>query len=823
MVDNTQHTKDVNLDAAIADIEKSFGKGSIMSLGNRIPVKIDSISTGVLSLDIALGIGGIPKGRVTEIFGPESSGKCIKEDSYVLSMDGWTELNTYNNAREGDFSPVNQLVYSIDGFENTEALYNDGYKNTIKVKTRFGFEIEGTYEHPLLVFDGEEFVFKKLQDMKEGDYLCIQRNQQVFSKKLVKFPLFVFIPKKGGNNYISYSVPDSLNKEGARFFAYIIGEGHIGSKKGDMTFSNSDENLLEDFSSVCLKLFNYIPRLRNTPIENSCKELQISSVFIKQFLKISGITMSISKDKVIPSCILHSPKEIQREFLRTYFDCEGSVSEDWIELTSASEKLTIQLQLQLLNFGILARRRKSFIAATNGKNIKRPYWTLYISGKSNLDIFQKEIDFSILSKKCKLRDMLIKERKCVNTNADSIPNMKNLLIRLRESIITDLGTKTGGSNRKGKGLKNLLGGLLCDRIRDITSGWCNLTYVVTENLLNALASYKELPEIKKLKEIVHYNYFFDPITELSLSSAYVLDFVIPKNHVFTSNGFISHNTTLTLHIIAEAMKNNGRAAFIDAEHALDIIYAAALGVDTKRLLVSQPDNGEQALDIVEKLVLSNALDVIVIDSVAALVPRSEIEGEMGDASMAVQARLMSKALRKLTAIISKSNTAVIFINQLRQRIGIMFGNPDVTPGGNALKFYASVRLDIRKMTNIKVKEEVIGSHTKIKVVKSKVSPPFRETEVNIRYGKGVYIAEDLVDLAVTYGIIKRAGAWYTLNEDRFQGKEQLVGLVEKDTIVQQILRTEILQKVNSNEPAVSTTPVVGKDCDNDGVIIDGSN
>jgi len=235
----------------------------------------------------------------------------------------------------------------------------------------------------------------------------------------------------------------------------------------------------------------------------------------------------------------------------------------------------------------------------------------------------------------------------------------------------------------------------------------------------------------------------------------------------------SGKTTLCLHVIAEAQKMGGLAAFIDAEHALDVNYAKRLGVDTPNLLISQPDYGEQALEITDTLVRSNAIDIIVIDSVAALVPRSEIEGEMGDATMGVQARLMSQALRILTGAISKSKTAVVFINQLRSKIGVMFGNPETTTGGNALKFYASLRLDIRRIAAIKEGTDVVGNRTKVKIVKSKVAPPFKEVEFDILYSEGISKTGDLIDLAANFGILKKSGSWFTYNEDRFQGREQL--------------------------------------------------
>ena len=276
---------------------------------------------------------------------------------------------------------------------------------------------------------------------------------------------------------------------------------------------------------------------------------------------------------------------------------------------------------------------------------------------------------------------------------------------------------------------------------------------------------------------------------------------LPKGRVIEIFGpESSGKTTLALHAISEAQKNGGIAAFIDAEHAFDRFYAEKLGVDINNLLISQPDNGEQALEIADNLIRSGAIVILVVDSVAALTPKSEIEGEMGDSKMGLQARLMSQAMRKLTATISKTNCCCIFINQLREKIGVMFGNPETTTGGNALKFYASVRIDIRRQTQIKEGENVVGNHVKVKVIKNKVAPPFRTAEFDIVYGEGISKAGEIIDMGVEYNVIKKSGSWFSYNDAKLaQGREAAKQIVNDNPELMKELEDKIKEAIQAQE------------------------
>ena len=409
----------------------------------------------------------------------------------------------------------------------------------------------------------------------------------------------------------------------------------------------------------------------------------------------------------------------------------------------------------LLNFGIVSKKRQRY-----NKQYRSFYHYLSITGQVDKQHFAHKIGFTSQRKQQKLLKHL-KTLRLSATNVDSIPHLNQRLAKL----FLKFKQKIRMTNR-------LDWKLLYDYLPEMAKKPSLLTYPRLEKILRAFRKGAQLPEYKAIKSLFDRQLFWDPVVNIKPSLAHVFDFTVPKNATFFANGFLNHNTTLCLHVIAQAQKRGGMAAFIDAEHALDVNRAKIIGVNVEDLYLSQPDTGEQALEIAETLIRSGAFDVIVVDSVAALVPKAEIEGEMGDSMMGVQARLMSQAMRKLTAAISRSKTTMIFTNQLRMKIGVVFGNPEVTTGGMALKFYASIRLDVRKVGKIEEGEEIIGSRHRARVVKNKVAPPFQETEFDVMNVGGISHVGGLLDVGEKYGLIDKSGAFLKFaGEILGQGRE----------------------------------------------------
>ncbi len=593
------------LDTALAQIERQFGKGSVMRLGDEARAPVEVIPTGAIALDVALGIGGLPRGRVVEIYGPESSGKCLTADTLVWTDRGLETvaeifhrcgLPTGVAVRTTDVRDLGVRVVNERGeLEPVHALTHNGRQPVVRVTFTSGRAVTVTANHPLRVLDtGGRLLWRAAGQLAVGDLLA----SALFGAEEAAGGWWSAAESAGPSlTEVSEAEATELGEQlGARYAA----SGGPGSAAG-----------AEPVAAWGTAPDRGLPRLR-----------------------LAGA-------------------KAQRTFLDALLDATDTAEGSPLVLAGLPEALARELQVLLYGLGTPVT-----LTGSDGDG-----WTLQ-----------------------------------------------------------------GGAATSRAG-------------RTVTVGGMGYRY----EAVVAVTAVGEQP---------------------------TFDLALPDTHSFLANGLLSHNTTVALHAVANAQRSGGIAAFIDAEHALDPDYARRLGVDTDALLVSQPDTGEQALEIADMLIRSGALDVIVIDSVAALVPRAEIEGEMGDSHVGLQARLMSQALRKLTGALSQSKTTAVFINQLREKVGVMFGSPETTTGGRALKFYASIRLDVRRIETLKDGTEAVGNRTRVKVVKNKMSPPFKQAEFDILYGQGISREGGLIDLGVEQGIVRKSGAWYTYDGDQLgQGKE----------------------------------------------------
>jgi recombination protein RecA len=431
----------------------------------------------------------------------------------------------------------------------------------------------------------------------------------------------------------------------------------------------------------------------------------------------------------------------------------------------------------LYGFGIPAT-----LTSKQVEGYDQDYWTVTVN-PTVAHRFIEEIGFRSERRQKQVEENF--RRSGHDSRFENIPGLRELVIDIRDSV---------GGDRE---FDRIAGDLFRDSM-DLSCSRTRLQRIVAWADERAEAmSVSGRAAIEYLRALADSRYTYDRVEAVEDAGEQpTFDLHLPGTHSFLANAVLSHNTTVALHVVAEAQRNGGIAAFIDAEHALDPIYAKAIGVDVDELLISQPDTGEQALEIADMLVRSGALDVLVIDSVAALVPRAEIEGEMGDSHVGLQARLMSQALRKLAGNLSKSKTTAIFINQLREKIGVLFGSPETTPGGRALKFYSSVRLDVRRIEAIKDGTDNVGNRVRVKVAKNKVASPFRLAEFDIMFGQGISREGSLLDVAVDNGVVKKSGAWYTFDEDQLgQGRENAKRFLRENPELAMQLQAKVYEAV----------------------------
>jgi len=736
---------------AMDQIEKQYGKGSIMKLGEQADgrFKVDTIPTGSIALDLALGVGGLPRGRIVEIYGPEASGKCVSEDTLIFSAEGVIPISSFGNPKIPEFQEKEVFVYSENCFEKTSHFYNGGKKRTLKVSTNCGFQIEGTPNHRIRVInENGDYLFRRLDQLRMSDMVAIQRGQDCFGRGV---NLNNFIYKK---HYLNSSKKDfsihSIDTELARLMGYLIGDGTItntGLNKNQIQMTVSEEEIARDLENICQKIFEERPKVTYDRRTRNVRRFVIHNVKARTFLAYAGLGYWSAKEKEIPYSILQSPKEIVANFISALFTTDGSFSGSTVEYCTKSQKLARQLQILLLNFGIVTRLRLKYVSGYPDS-----YFYLDISGQVDKEKFAREIGFTLTRKQNALLAHL-ERTNLTHTNIDVIPNINTKLHQFLNSYRLQIRE----TNRKDWDI-------FYDYLPQ-TPGYSQLSYPRMNKILEYYFDGQPLPEYQYLEQLVQLGFFWDGVKNIDPAENYVYDFTVPSNATFFGNGFVNHNTTLALHVIAEAQKKGGQCAFIDAEHALDPERAEAIGVNLDDLLMSQPDTGEQAL-------------------------------EMGDAVMGLQARLMSQALRKLTGAISKSKTILIFTNQMRQKIGVMFGNPETTPGGLALKFYSSIRIDVRRIEVLKEGDLVIGSRHRARIVKNKVAPPLRVAEFDIMNDEGISKCGGLLDVAVDLALIDKKGSFFNYNgKPLAQGREGAKMALKEDKKLAEEIEKRIREAV----------------------------
>jgi protein RecA len=752
--------REKSLETALAQIERQFGRGAVMRLGDDARAPVEVIPTGSIALDVALGIGGLPRGRIVEIYGPESSGKCLLSDTYVWSDHGLeTIAEVFERAgmeasctsRVTDVSDLGiRLVNERGSLECVAALTHNNRKPVLRLRLRSGRTVSVTHNHPLRVMSERGFVvWREATQIKQGDTLVSA--------------LFGAVEAAEG---------DGLSEDEAVLLGYLVAEGSL-SPRNSIRFTNWDPEVSGEYTRLMESLFDV--RVRNY----YDKEFAVYSKALRdQFARDYGLDYVTAAGKKVPHCVRTAGHKVQRAFLSALFEGDG-----WIDPTStvglgtASEELARQVQLMLYGFGIPAT-----VSSKYNAKYERDYWTVTIN-PSVAHRFIAEIGFRSARRQAQVEKCFRASR--IDPQFENIPNLAGLIRDLRDNCGGDreFDRIAGDLFRKDMNLA-------CSRrrLKKIVA-WCEEHCGQFGAFVGVLVHY--------LRELAETPYTYEEVVAVEDAGLQpTFDVVMPSSHSFLANGVLSHNTTVALHAVANAQKAGGIAAFIDAEHALDPEYAKKLGVDTDALLVSQPDTGEQALEIADMLIRSGAIEIVVIDSVAALVPRAEIEGEMGDSHVGLQARLMSQALRKIAGALNQTKTTAIFINQLREKIGIMFGSPETTTGGKALKFYASVRLDVRRIETLKDGTDSVGNRTKIKVVKNKMASPFKTAEFDILYGVGISREGSLIDLGVEQSIVRKSGAWYTYEGDQLgQGKENARNFLRSNPDLANEIEKKIKEKL----------------------------
>jgi recombination protein RecA len=726
--------REKSLETALAQIERQFGRGSIMRLGDEARAPMEVIPTGSIALDVALGIGGLPRGRVVEIYGPEGSGKALALDTPIPTPKGWATI--------GELSP-GQEVFSGDGSTTRVTFATPVMTDHECFRVRFS--------------DGAEIV-------ADADHLWMTttlwgRTERWSPAVVTTRDIAASLRARDGhalNHAIQTCGPLEYPAQELPIAPYTLGAWLGDGATADARITSADPEVLDEIRRDGYRVHHSNPWQHDrTP------------------------TYRISRQQERPVCFLVDPRcsssgsVIARGLCKNHYESErrrGRVGE-W------PVHKAVSLPAQLRELGVLG-----------DKHIPESY--LHGSVAQRLALLQglMDTDGTVSATGAEVG------RGAGAARCEFTVVSKRLASDVHE-LLLGLGIKA--TLHEGPAL--LKGRVVGTRYR--------LGFQTNLPVFRLPRKAARLIPLRTRRATLRYITTVEPVPSVPVRCIQVDH---PSHTYLAGRECVpTHNTTVALHAAASAQKAGGIAAFIDAEHALDPDYAKNLGVDTDALLVSQPDTGEQALEIADMLIRSSAIDVVIIDSVAALVPRAEIEGEMGDTHVGLQARLMSQALRKLAGALNQTKTTMIFINQLREKVGVMFGSPETTSGGRALKFYASVRLDVRRIETLKDGTEPVGSRTRIKVVKNKCAAPFRSAEFDILFGIGISREGGLIDLGVEQGIVRKSGAWYTYGGDQLgQGKENARTFLRDNPDLANEIEKKIKEKLGVG-PRLDADPAAG--------------
>jgi len=732
-------------DETVESIRSEYEDTDIMNLGAEGSVEAETISTGSMGLDKAIQAGGVPKGRITEVFGKAGVGKCLDKETYVKTDSG---LETIEELfQRADVVPscttkVSGGKFQVENkhgdLEDIGEFVNNNRRKVYEVKTESGVKIKATANHPFQVINKHGFlVWKELHNLTKNDYVT-QRRDGNFGKK-------------------------SLNNDVAYFIGTLIADGHYTETRVEVT--NDDSYVKDKIRNIGNQVFNTEPKEYNQNNKGSIKFHFNNKQAVQRFYRNYNYSSGVAKDKKISKELRKLDRESTKHLIRGYMDSEAHFGDKGITVVSASHELLYQLKLLLQNFGIIATLKEKDV----NDYPDNQYYRIFITGN---DFIRYKSFIGSENPKIKKR---LKRYSPKGDQYDSIPNLQSLIRILFESSETsrEEGKEYGSYKRDDR----------------------NISYQKLEQLVDD--DWESSKALERLEQIVERELYFDKIESIEpAGNIPTFDLHLPETHSFNTNGIITHNTSLALHILANAQKNSDSpSVFVDAEHALDMSYAEALGVDTDRTYISQPNSGEKALGIVQMICDGGGADVVVIDSVAALTPEAELKGDVGESQVGLQARLMSQAMRKLRGVVRQRDTALIFINQLRANINTNnpFGPQSTTTGGRALKYYTAVRIKLWYAGKIEKNNEKIGNRIGAEVVKNKLGPPHRKTKFDLMYGKGIVKERELIDRGKDKGIIKVAGSWYKYQPEN--GDKETLGQGKEDAAKTLIENEELAKEI----------------------------